>query len=136
MLKLDDVIEAIAGESGVDPIVVETHNGWQLWRGGRMVEVGIEVLLADVDAYRRHWKSISVGPHRHGLDGAARAVRIALVGGLVNEGTTSEERLEPVPREERIAVDVDDLRELLESASAELRDAYAHALDRREPEDA
>lgn len=132
-----DVIAAIAAESGVEPIVVEVEGGWELWRGGRMVEVGLDVLLPSLDRYRSHWKSISVDGCRYGLDGAARSVRLALVGGVEEAGTKYEERVEPNDPVDTVPVDIDDLRALLAHAPAEMRDRYAHVLDDRElPEDA
>lgn len=130
------VVAAIADESGAEPIVVRGGIHAEMWRGGRRVDVGIDVALPSVVHYRDHWKSISVEGCRYGLSGAAGAVRAALLGD--DEGG-------PVDREECVEVRREDLRALLVIADhfagtaspiavatvRRLRDAYAHALDDR-----
>ena len=73
------VIETLARESGLDPII-EWRNGESalMWCGGRVVGVGVHVLLESVDAYRAHWKSISIDGGRYSLRaGPEEAYRIA-----------------------------------------------------------
>ena len=100
----NSVIEAVAARSGAAPIMVRTWRGPESWRSMEM------------------WRDaswISVDGSTYTLDGAAEAVRAALVS-------------DPKDPEPFVEVEVADLRELLAAAPERLRVKYVHALDGRE----